>query len=215
MLVIHNFHHPNKLIKLYIISLLRLNMPLDEKEVEHIKNVLVNTKISLAQNDAVKLKELSNLTLHRASIEQDPGSITIAVVIYTLSKLIERDDYKRTDNWPRFLKKFNAFIDLAIDAIEKQDKEDFNAHLAEARKTLESLSLNMKPYIQEVLRKASINKASKIYEHGLSLEKTAKILGITQWELTDYIGQKASPDLKQNLTLSAKARAKTAMEFFS
>jgi hypothetical protein len=190
-------------------------MPLDEKEVEHIKNVLVNTKISLAQNDAVKLKELSNLTLHRASIEQDPGSITIAVVIYTLSKLIERDDYKRTDNWPRFLKKFNAFIDLAIDAIEKQDKEDFNAHLAEARKTLESLSLNMKPYIQEVLRKASINKASKIYEHGLSLEKTAKILGITQWELTDYIGQKASPDLKQNLTLSAKARAKTAMEFFS
>ena len=33
-------------------------MPLDEKEVEHIKNVLVNTKISLAQNDAVKLKEL-------------------------------------------------------------------------------------------------------------------------------------------------------------
>jgi predicted transcriptional regulator len=73
----------------------------------------------------------------------------------------------------------------------------------------------MKPYIQEVLRKASINKASKIYEHGISLGQTAQLLGITQWELSEYSGQTNVSDNDYNKTLDIKKRAKMALEFFS
>ena len=63
------------------------------------------------------------------------------------------------------------------------------------------------------MRKASINKASRIYEHGISLGKTAQLLGITQWELTEYTGQKREE--KPYGALSAKKRAQMALEFFS
>ena len=72
----------------------------------------------------------------------------------------------------------------------------------------------MKPYINEVLRKASINKASRIHEHGISLGQTAKLLGITQWELSEYIGRKEITDRRYSQTINTKIRAKMAMEFF-
>ena len=40
-----------------------------------------------------------------------------------------------------------------------------------------------------MFRRARINKASRIYEHGISLAQTAELLGITQWELMKYLGQ--------------------------
>jgi predicted transcriptional regulator len=83
-----------------------------------------------------------------------------------------------------------------------------------ARKTLSSLSVNLKPYIEEVMRKASINKASKIYEHGISLGQTANLLGISQWELSEYTGQTSIADTNYNNTINTKKRAQMAMEFF-
>ena len=73
----------------------------------------------------------------------------------------------------------------------------------------------MKPIIQEVLRKASINKASKIYEHGISIAKTTKILGVTPWELTEYVGEKENQHSSVNKTIDIRDRIKMTMEFFS
>ena len=73
---------------------------------------------------------------------------------------------------------------------------------------------HLKQYIQDVFKKAAINKGSKIYEHGLSLEHTAKLLGTSQWELSEYIGQKHF-DVQQVQTIDIKERAKMALEFFS
>ena len=65
------------------------------------------------------------------------------------------------------------------------------------------------------MHKASVNKASKIYEHGISMGRTAKMLGITQWELSEYTGQKNVPDNPYNETFDVRKRAEMAMEFFS
>ena len=73
----------------------------------------------------------------------------------------------------------------------------------------------MKKYIQDVFRKASINKASKLYEHGISMEKTAKLLGITMFELANYAGQKEeiseAPIVRG---IDIKSRIKLAMDIF-
>src|SRR3989344_1214890 len=59
-------------------------------EKEHVIRVLEETKEALRNDDVLKLKDLSNQTIHSASTEQDTDSITIAIVIYSLSKIIER-----------------------------------------------------------------------------------------------------------------------------
>lgn len=188
---------------------------LPKKECVHISKILEKTIYHLNNLDPLALKELSNQTIHSACAEQDEGTITTAVLIYALSKIVERDDHKRIKNWPAFTKKFTALLKVAAKAIKENNQPAFQKHIEKARKTLESQSINLKPYIQGVLKKASINKGSKIHEHGISREQTSKLLGITQWELSDYIGQKNIADAKQNQTLHIRQRAKMALEFFS
>jgi hypothetical protein len=185
------------------------------EEAEHVIWVLEETKKALNGNDSLKLKELSNMTIHSASMEQDGGSITIAVLVYSLSKVLERKDSLDIKNWDKFLKRFNSFLDLSIKALNDKRQDKLQIYLADARKALNSISINLKPYIQEVFRKASINKASRIYEHGISLGLTSRLLGITQWELSEYTGQLKLADSNFNKTLDVKKRAKMALEFFS
>ncbi len=40
----------------------------------------------------------------------------------------------------------------------------------------------------EVIESSQVKKGTKIYDHGISLERAASILGISQWELSSYIG---------------------------
>ena len=99
--------------------------------------------------------------------------------------------------------------------MEEKKEDKYIEYLERIRKTISSISISLKPYIEEVLRKASINKASKMYEHGISLGQTAKLLGVTQWELTEYAGQTKISDDYYNSTLDIKRRAQMALEFFS
>lgn len=185
-----------------------------EEEVSHLIEVLKETQKALSHEDAQALKDLSNQTVHCATCIQDEGSITSAVLIYTLSKLIERKEYIDMKNWSKFVKRINSFLSLAEKALREKNFEAYERHLEAARKSLTVIAVNLKPYIQEVLRKASINKASKVYEHGLSLGKTAKLLGVTQWELAEYTGQSKTSDFPANITESEKVRARMALEFF-
>ena len=81
--------------------------------------------------------------------------------------------------------------------------------------TLAGAAGTIKPFIQEVLRKAAINKAGKVYEHGISQGQTAAMLGITQWELASYLGETKSTDPSSLPTRNVKERAKLALSFFS
>lgn len=185
------------------------------EEVNHIVDVLEKTKSALSEQNILLLKDLSNQTLHCASTEQDTGSIMIAVIVYSLGKILERKESLKLKNINQFIKRFNGSIDLAIRAAKEGNEERYEYYLGMARKSISSLSVNLKPYIEEVLRKASINKASKIYEHGISLGQTSKLLGITQWELTEYAGQTNISDVNYNKTMNVKKRAEMALEFFS
>jgi hypothetical protein len=188
---------------------------LTREERVHVIDTLKKTKKALLSEDAVALRDLSNQTIHCASIFQDGGSITFAVIVYALSKLIERKDALNIKNWDSFVKRINSKFDMAIESIENERFDDYLNDLQQARKVLASISESLTKYVYEVLRKASINKASKIYEHGLSMEKTAELLGVTQWELSEYIGQSPIAESKQSQTIDIKKRAKEAMEFFS
>jgi hypothetical protein len=185
------------------------------EEVEHVISILEESKKALSKEDAAKLRELSNQTVHSASVFQDAGSITLAVIIYSLGKIIERQDYRKIKRWSESVKKINAMLDISIATLKNKQFDKYPIYLEKTRKVLTSISINLKPYIQEVLRKASINKASKIYEHGISMGQTAQMLGITQWELSEYSGQKESRDREYTTTLDVKKRALMALEFFS
>ena len=184
------------------------------EERSHIIHVLGEAHEALKNNDAVALKELSNQTIHCASCIQDSGSITIAVLNYALSKIIERGQQNTIKNWAAFVKRFSIYLDSASHSLEDNNQEKYEEFIKKARASLEGVAINLKPYIQEVIRNASINKASKLYEHGISLGQTASLLGITQWELSDYAGSRVETSSGMSRNINVKKRAQMALEFF-
>ena len=184
------------------------------EERQHLIEVMSKSKEALEQQDASKLKELSDQTLHSASVYQHTDYVLVAVITYALSKILERKEKMPITNWQNFVKGISSLFNLAINALQKNNQKLFVITLEKTKQYLQNSSEIMKPIIQEVLRKASINKASKIYEHGISLEKTTKILGVTPWELTEYIGEKEVSHTNLNKTIDIRERIKMTMEFF-
>ena len=184
------------------------------QEKEHVLNILKETKAAVREENIIKLKELSNQTIHASSIQQDADNILVAIMIYVLSKIIERRKYTYYKEWPSFYKSYTESIDLAISNLEKDNIEKFRENMNEIRREIGKLSGRFKKYIQDVFRKAEINKASRVYEHGISMQQTAKLLGISIWELAEYAGQTGISDVDLSITLPIKQRIKQAEEIF-
>ena len=82
------------------------------------------------------------------------------------------------------------------------------------RKAINKLSGKLKTYIQEVFKSAEINKASRLHEHGLSMEQTAKLLGVNRFELAEYVGKTGISEVPESKTMTPKKRIKLAEMMF-
>jgi len=183
-------------------------------EVDHIKNILKETLQAIEENNPIKIKELSNQTIHSVSTNQDENNITIAVMIYSLSKIFQRPNYKSEKGWENFTRITKNSIQRSIKDLENNDLVKFKKDFSLISKAINKISGKLKKYIEDVLVKAKINKGSRIYEHGISLGKTAKLMGVTLFDLAGYTGQTGISEAPLNKTIDAKTRVKMLEEFF-
>ncbi len=184
------------------------------QERDNVLRILNGTRQALEKGDSRALKNFSNQTINTASLTHDSDNIAVAVFVYSLSKIVERENYTRMQGWNKFYSLILKYLDKSILDIEQNRDDSFRRNFQTIRSSIENFSGELKSNIEDVFRKASINKASKIYEHGTSLEKTANLLGVTQYELANYAGsQNISPISKPKIT-DVKSRIKIAMDFF-
>ncbi|MBW2971160.1 hypothetical protein KY320_03295 [Candidatus Woesearchaeota archaeon] len=147
---------------------------------EDLINILAKALEIINQGNFFELKELSNHTIHNASIFQDEYSVSIAVIMYALSKILERGKPK--------LDTINSLMKDAVQVLSKDDWDSYKAITKEMFKFIADIDSRLKLFIDEVVRQAEIKKSSKIYYHGISLGQAASILGVSQWELMNYVG---------------------------
>lgn len=185
-----------------------------EGEKENAINVLESAAEAIKNRDVIKLKELSNRTIHTASTEQDTDSITIAVLIYSLSKIIERQTQYDSGESDKFCNFSERQIERAVSALKSNDKDLLKNSIQAIMDSLKKFSPNMKKNVDDIFAKAKINKASRIYEHGISMEQTAHLLGITMYDLASYEGQKTDKNEQLFKTSPVRDRIKLAMNFF-
>ena len=62
------------------------------QERENVLRIFEETKRAVETNDTFKLKQLSDQTNNTASRTQDPDNITTAVIIYSIGKILEREE---------------------------------------------------------------------------------------------------------------------------
>lgn len=177
---------------------------MDEIVRVDILKVLDSSTKMIERLDIVGLKELSNHTIHNASIFQDQDSVTIAVIMYTLAKIFERESLVDKTVIPIINNSKKALFDNKI--------EEYRLNLKKLYEIIKEKDSKNKMYIQEVIDQAGVKKSSKIYEHGVSMTQAASILGISQWELMEYIGKTSIPETFERLNL--KQRISIARKIF-
>jgi len=184
------------------------------REVENILNILKAAKSLVEQDKAHDLKTLSNQTVHSATISQDSDDVIVAVLIYSLGKVMERDHYREMEGWTEFYEAVTKNLGLATKSLENNNVDNMRIYLGRIRNSLNKISGDLSRYIKDVFKKAEINKAFKLYEHGLSSEATAELLGVSLWDMASYIGQSHIGDAKIAITMPAKDRVKIAEDIF-
>ncbi len=153
-----------------------------------------------------ELGELSNHVIHDASIFQDDDSVSVAVLIYALSNVIPYCEEQKI--------KYDVLVSglqKAYDALAANDYAKYRAAIKNLFNQIKKIDAKLKIYVQEVLDRARIKKGSKLHAHGISIARTAEILGLTQWELQNYIGKQKYFDIKE---MPVRQRLKTAREAF-
>lgn len=184
------------------------------KEVDNILRILKETKKFIREDKPFELKSLSNQTIHSATISQDADNVVVAVLVYSLGKVLERDNYRELEGWKEFYLAVIKNLDLAIGSLEKGSVDNCRIYLGRIRNSINNISGDLSRYIKDVFAKAEINKAFKLYEHGLSTEKTAELLGVSLWDMASYIGQSHIGDAKIAISMPVKDRVKIAEEMF-
>jgi len=184
-------------------------------ESEHVMKVLKEARKALKNHNAFRLQRLSDQTIHSASVYQHTDYIIIAIIIYALSKVMFHREQIPEKSWNKFVDKMIAALKHAEHALAKNNHNEFMQNLKQAHALFKEIHPDMSSYVEAVLEKASINKASKIHEHGISLGQTAELLGLSIWDLTEYVGQGPAAEAPYALTKDVKQRAQEALEFFS
>ena len=154
-----------------------------KKDILAVLTELVEILKVEEESDVAQIKELSNHVIHNASVFQDENSISVAVLIYSLSKIIERKQKDLGYN------KVLIMLKLCISDLNNNQDELFRKSIKNIFNFIRTIDEKLKLYINEVINQAQIKKGCKLCEHGISVARASEVLGISQWELMHYLGK--------------------------
>lgn len=180
-----------------------------------ILGILKEAISSIDENNVSKLKEVSDHTIHDASIFQDNDSINIAVLMYSLGKIYERPRYKDYKDWNKFHSTVADKLRLSKDYLMKDDVKGYEINIKGIFEVIDLLDSKLKEYTKEVFDASKVSKGSRLHEHGLSLGRASEILGISKWELGNYIGGTGISDVGESVTKDVRKRLKYGRSLFA
>lgn len=155
-----------------------------------------------------QIKELSNRIIHNASVFQDEDSVSIAVLIYALSKIIERNDAQL--NYARL----SSMISSCVASLKNGNDERFRRSVKDIFNFIRTVDQRLRLYIYEVINQSQIKKGCKLCEHGVSVARASQVMGISRWELMHYLGKTTLVDQFSD-PVNASVRLKFARGLFS
>lgn len=165
------------------------------RRIHDVLEALVSM-LSLPRVNAADLKRLSNELAEDISLFHHRDAISVSVLSYSLYKIFSKNPLLERRALVTLISKalkclhapiqFRTSIRKVFDELKKYDKD------------IESNILHM-------IRHAEIKRGLKVYEHGLSIGYAAEMMGVSRWEMMDYLGSRGIED---NSTYRVDARTR-------
>lgn len=178
-----------------------------------ILELLDEAYAALKEEDPGKLRAISDDTLRSAGIFQDTDSISVAVMMYSLAKMLERKRIQQYRQWEIFKKNALISIKNARNSLNDMNLKKYQASIKSILDGIGKLEGRFGQYVTEVIEQAKIKKGSGFYEHGISVSRAADLMGISPWELSEYLGQRKETHMHMT-TRSVKERLSLARSIF-
>lgn len=150
---------------------------------KEVITILEKARSAIKEYDSATLYALSDELVASASIFQDEVSIAVAVAVYALAKVVQNAVGRGMS-----LSGFDALLGKAIDAASVGKDARFEHALEDFLRKLRFADNKLNVYIQSIFDKAKLKKGANITESGPSIARAARLLGISPWHLTRYIG---------------------------
>ncbi|MCW1301116.1 MAG: hypothetical protein QW507_00665 [Candidatus Nanoarchaeia archaeon] len=190
-------------------------MELEEEERRDIVQMLNEARTLLQAGKINELKDCSNKVIHSMTIYQDKYATNAAVIVYAISKTLERWKLKQEEReLSAFVREMKEELEKLSSLLERGEFEEFLIECGKVRGKIAQVDSHFSDYMEEVLHKARLKKASKVYEHGLSIGKAAELLGLSEWELMQYAGKTKVHDVDESKIKDLRKRLKELEEIF-
>lgn len=173
----------------------------------NIRSVLTEVKEIFDSKRIVasEFKRLSNSLMEDVSLFRNQDSISLAVLVYSLYRIFNKN---RDLDKKQLLK----LIEKTIKSIDIEPQ--FRYNLRRMFDLIKKYDKNIDTKIVQIISQAHIKKGLKVYEHGLSIGQAAEIIGVSKWDLMDYLGTSNLVDRDENRRIDHKTRLNYARGLF-
>jgi len=162
---------------------------------------LCDMNIAYKKRRVVDLKDISENITNELMQEFSQDGVELAIISYLLYKLLTKRRFEEENK------------DDVGDRLNEICKKGRNQDVLQSVRELNGLALEIeatdKRYVIDLLTKAKIKIAAKLYAKGVSLGVVSKALGIPQQEIMAYAGKTMMFDRVKG-EITASERIKTA-----
>jgi hypothetical protein len=162
------------------------------KTLEELRNILLKGNSTTSE-----LRNLSNNLMQKVSIYKDKNLISISVLIYSLYKI-----FSKNDNLEK--KQLISLIDNMIN--NKNNNVQFHTSTSKLFEEIKKYDKNIDSNILHIIKQGYINKGISLYEHGFSIGNAAEIMGISKWDIMEYLGGINIIDTDENAKIDCRDR---------
>ena len=172
---------------------------MDTEIKQKVISVLTSLKEILSSDQIIptKLKQLSDELVDGASLCHDQDCISISVLAYSLYKI--------------FLKNLNIektslleYVKIVLDSVDNDIH--FRSNVRKLFDHLKKYDKNIDINILQIIKHVQVKSGLKMYDHGLSIGQAAEIMGVSKWNIMEYLGASSIVDQDSSYRIDCKTR---------
>ncbi|MBN3036976.1 MAG: hypothetical protein JW834_00855 [Candidatus Diapherotrites archaeon] len=169
------------------------------------KGFVERMKKAFVEDDIVGLKEISNEAIESVALVEDKDLVDISLIAYSLYKLISKPHYTEGRSWAMFVDDVLDDLD-EVHALVRAGKDLHGILEEDIMRDIAIMDESYSNYLKDVLYKARIKQASRLYALGLSLNRAVALTGADKFKVAAYVGTTRIHDRPFTQTKSVKER---------
>jgi hypothetical protein len=151
-------------------------------ELLHYLQQTISTLEIREEKDFEELKNLSEQGIELIAVNKDLDLISITVLIYSLYKIIKdisAEDYQD----------LLAELKFAQQHLEQNSLGKYNQNIKTLFEIVRRSNAKIKVHLDDVMQAARIKNSAFLLQKGLSIGQAAGLMGLSNWELQQYVGR--------------------------